>query len=56
MYMYSKSKYLIFCLIICLFACNSNNEVSEEKVLPVQNNNTSSYALDKKNTKIIWNG
>ena len=56
MSMYSKSKYLIFCLTICLFACNSNSEVSEEKILSVQKNNTSSYTLDKKNTKIIWNG
>ena len=54
--MYSKSKYLIFCLIICFFACNNNHEVSKEKVLSVQNNNNSFYTLDKKNTKIIWNG
>ena len=54
--MYSKSKYLIFCLIICFFACNNNYEVSKEKVLSVQNNNNSFYTLDKKNTKIIWNG
>lgn len=56
MSMYSKSKYLIFCLIICLFACNNNHEVSKEKVLSVQKNKTSFYTLDKKNTKIIWNG
>jgi hypothetical protein len=57
MSMYSKSKYLIFCLITCFFSCNNNNEVSKEKVLSVpNNNNTSFYTLDKKNTKIIWNG